>query len=282
MIVRSQIVAATVSEYTICDLRSVEEIQGVEQLQKDVWGFSDREIIPMQQLIPATELGGILIGGFHQGTLAGFVYGFLGREHGRLVLHSQMLAVDRAHRNAGLGRALKLAQREQALAAGIDRITWTFDPLQCPNAHFNFARLGALCDTYRVNFYGECTSSFLHQTGTDRLWMTWPITSPRVAHRLRDGLDQEELLWKLNEASVVLAPIGGNGPGPRPEGFGAPWLRIELPDAAVRDSSLAREWRAATRAAFRRAVDEGYVVTEYCRLPGGGYLLEKGAREELA
>lgn len=279
---RSQIAAATVAEYTIRDLRSVEEVQEVEQLQKEVWGFSDRDIIPMQQLIPVTQLGGILIGGFYQGMLAGFVYGFLGREHGRLILHSQMLAVGRAHRGAGLGRALKLAQREQALAVGIDRITWTFDPLQCPNAYFNFARLGALCDGYRVNFYGELTSSFLHKTGTDRLWVTWPIASPRVAHRLRDGLDQEELLRKLSEASVVLAPIGGNGPEPRPEGFGAPWLRIEVPDATAWDTSLAGEWRAATQAAFLRAFDEGYVVTEYCRFRGGGYLLEKGARAELA
>ena len=278
----SQTVATTACAYAICDLRSVEEIQRVEQLQKDVWGFSDREVIPMQQLVPASQLGGIVIGGFCGDTLAGFAYGFLGREHGRLILHSQMLAVHPAHRGAGLGRALKLAQRERALAAGIDRITWTFDPLQCPNAHFNFARLGALCDTYRVNFYGEFTSSFLHKTGTDRLWVTWPIDSPRVANRLRDGLDQEELLRKLGDASVVLGPAGGDRPRPRPEGFGAQRLRIEVPNATDWDSILAGEWRAATQAAFLRALDEGYVVTEYCRFRGGGYLLEKGMAAEWA
>ncbi len=271
-----------VSGYVIRDIRSLKEIKQVEEMQSEVWGFSDRDIIPAEQLIPAVALGGILIGGFHEDRLAGFVYGFLGREHGRLLVHSQMLAVSRPHRGEGLGRALKLAQRERALASGIDWITWTFDPLQCANAHFNFARLGALCDSYRINFYGETTSSFLHGYGTDRLWVSWPIAGRRVEQRLNGGWDPEQCRRRIEGASVVLAPDSGDHPRRQPEGFGAPILRIEVPNSAASNPELTRAWRAATQEAFLRAMGEGYIVTEFCRLPDGGYLLEKGSLAGLA
>ena len=98
-----------------------------------------------------------------------------------------MLAVTPSHRNLNLGYRLKLAQRDRALAQGIDRMTWTFDPLQSLNAHFNFAKLGVSAGTYKVNFYGEATSGFLLQIGmgTDRLWVTWQLDSERVLERLR-------------------------------------------------------------------------------------------------
>ena len=69
---------------------------------------------------------------------------------------------------------LKQAQRERALTLGIQRITWTFDPLQSKNAHLNFAKLGTVSDRYKPDFYGPETSSLLHRNGTDRLWVTWP------------------------------------------------------------------------------------------------------------
>jgi len=83
-----------------------------------------------------------------------------------------------------------LAQRERVLAQGIERITWTFDPLQSLNAYFNFGKLGVLADTYKINFDGEATSSFLHQIGTDRLWATWLLDSGRVRQRLQTEKQQ--------------------------------------------------------------------------------------------
>src|SRR5436853_2757225 len=97
-----------------------------------------------------------------------------------------MLSVKSAYRNFNLGYKLKLAQRERVLAQGIDRITWTFDPLQSLNAYFNFRKLGVIADAYKINFYGEATSSFLHQIGTDRLWVTWLLDSERVRERLEN------------------------------------------------------------------------------------------------
>ena len=124
----------------------------------------------------AKEAGGVLIGAFDGDTLVGFVYGFPSFEHGQLAHHSHMLAVKPAYRNFDLGRRLKLAQREHVMAQGIELISWTFDPLQSLNAHFNFNKLGVIADRYLPNFYGEDAASFLHQTGTDRLWVSWFVS----------------------------------------------------------------------------------------------------------
>ena len=91
-----------------------------------------------------------------------------------------MLAVKTAYRNHDLGYKLKLAQRERVLAQGIERMTWTFDPLQSLNAYFNFGKLGVVADAYKIDFYGEATSSFLQKIGTDRLWVSWLLNSERV------------------------------------------------------------------------------------------------------
>ena len=177
----------------IREIRGHAELRAVEELQKEVWVCSDLEVLPAIHMIAAREVGAILLGAFDGATLAGFVYGFPGFEDDKRVIHSDMLAVRDAYRNRGLGRALKLAQREHALARGVDRITWTFDPFQARNAYLNFTRLGVTADRYLRDFYGETTSP-LHAAGTDRLWVTWHLngrpalreTSERVAIASRD------------------------------------------------------------------------------------------------
>jgi len=135
-------------------------------------------------IVITTKRGAILIGAYDASDrMVGFVYSIVGMKPGQVLQWSHMLGVLAEYRNSGLGRALKLAQRERALAQGYDLIEWTFDPLQSANAHLNFRKLGATCDSYWVNFYGE-TSSFLHRIGTDRLWLTWDLDSPRVLRRL--------------------------------------------------------------------------------------------------
>jgi predicted GNAT superfamily acetyltransferase len=167
----------------IRDIRGPQELRAVEHLQKEVWACDDREILPAIHMIAAREVGAILLGAFDGSNLVGFVYGFPGFEGDRRVIHSDMLAVRNAYRDRGLGSALKLAQREQALAHGIDLITWTFDPLQTRNAYLNFCHLGVTADRYLRDFYGE-TSSPLHASGTDRLWVTWHLSG---RPQLRDG-----------------------------------------------------------------------------------------------
>jgi len=126
--------------------------------------------------------------GKHDEKMVGFAFGFLGREHGETAIHSHMLAVLESYRHLDLGKRLKLAQRERALAMGVREMTWTFDPLQSRNAHFNFAKLGVLSDAYKVDFYGPETSSVLHRNGTDRLWVRWLLDSRRVRDRIASAV----------------------------------------------------------------------------------------------
>lgn len=182
----------------IRELRGQTELRAVEELQREVWGCSDLEVLPAIHMTAACEVGAILLGAFDGGRLIGFVYGFPGFEEDKRVIHSDMLAVRDAYRDRGIGRALKFAQRDHALGCGIDRITWTFDPFQPRNAYLNFTLLGVTADRYLRNFYGQ-TSSPLHAGGTDRLWVTWHLrerpsfaVSPhRIAIASRDKTRQD-------------------------------------------------------------------------------------------
>lgn len=158
----------------IREIKSRDELRAVEALQKEVWGVSDLEIVPAIEFIATQHVGAILIGAFDASDLIAFVYGFPGFEGERRIIHSDMLAVRDSYRDRGLGRTLKLAQRDAALALGVEHITWTFDPLQTRNAFLNFEKLGVTADRYFRDFYGETTSP-LHEGGTDRLWVTWHL-----------------------------------------------------------------------------------------------------------
>jgi predicted GNAT superfamily acetyltransferase len=90
----------------------------------------------------------------------------------------------RAHENQGLGRALKTAQRREALEAGIGLIEWTFDPLRAKNAFLNIVRLGAVARSYLPDYYGEVESRFQRGLPSDRLIAEWRLSSTRVKRAL--------------------------------------------------------------------------------------------------
>lgn len=243
----------------------------VESLQKEVWVCDDRDIVPLTILVATRELGGILIGAFDGPLLIGFAYSFVGREDERMVHHSHMLAVRPTYRNLNLGYKLKLAQRDRALAQGITRMTWTFDPLQSLNAHFNFAKLGVIADAYKTNFYGEATSSFLHQigSGTDRLWVTWPLDSSRVRERLETKDQSRTSNLDLNRIAS-LVKVGPNNVPRRSQSSevaGQQDVSMEIPadiNALQREKpELAFEWREVTRRAFGEAIASGYLVQDF-------------------
>ena len=272
----------------IRDIELLSEMREVETLQKDVWGCDDLDVVPLTMFVAGGEVGAVLIGAYDRSTLVGFVYGFPGYENGQVTHHSHMLAVKSAYRNFNLGYKLKLAQRERVLAQGINRITWTFDPLQSLNAYFNFGKLGVLA-TYKINFYGAATSSFLHQIGTDRLWVTWPLDSPRVRERL-EAKKKESLIESEGFASPVHV---GNSDKPlrndSSEILMQEYLSIEIPAdinaLQNKEPGLAVEWREATRWAFTEAIAAGYIIEEFYRLSRtdqsvGRYLLSHRKRVE--
>jgi predicted GNAT superfamily acetyltransferase len=275
----------------IRDLESYHDLCQVKAVEQEVWGMADDDTLPMTLAIALKAAGSIFVGAFDASRLVGFAFGILAREHGDNTIHSHMLAVLAHYRQHDLGLTLKYAQRERALAMGIREMTWTFDPLQSRNAHFNLAKLGVVSDTYKIDFYGPETSSILHRNGTDRLWVRWLLDS----HRTRDRMAGKDARAATLDALRLLAPlVSFNGDG-RParadlaESLARQRVSIEIPGEILEveraDMGLAREWRQSTRWAFTEAFRAGFYVAEFCRsIRGqqgpGAYLLQKGSVSE--
>jgi predicted GNAT superfamily acetyltransferase len=164
-------------------VRTMEEPQEMSvcvELQRRIWGFAPIDTVPDQIFTVAKKTGGQVMTAYDGRTPVGFALAFAAMREGRAYLHSHMVAVLDEYQNRGVGRLLKLAQRENALDRGINLIEWTFDPLQLKNAYFNIERLGAIVRHYIPNLYGR-TSSPLHAgLPTDRLLAEWWVRSPRV------------------------------------------------------------------------------------------------------
>ncbi len=278
-------------QIAIRDLNGINDLSQLKEVEKEVWGMADTDTLPLTLAIACKAAGNIFIGAFDKGRLVGFAFGFLGRENGRITIHSHMLAVLGAYRHLDLGARLKQAQRERAMAMGVHEMSWTYDPLQSRNAHFNFSKLGVVSDTYKVDFYGPETSSVLHQNGTDRLWVRWMLNSNRVKDRLAARSSGNDARVEALDAMKLLAPLVRFDPSGKPgranvaEALGRQRVSIEIPGDILEvertDMGLAREWREATRWAFREALKAGFVVAEFCRsIRGqqgpGAYLLRQG------
>jgi len=159
---------------------ALEEMQACFALQKEVWNFSDAELVPVRIFVLATKIGGHVIGAFDGGELVAFAMALPGMRSGHSYLHSHMLAVRQQYRNGGLGRRMKLFQREEALARGIELMEWTFDPLEIKNAYLNIEKLGAIARRYNVNQYGITSSPLQGGLPSDRLVAEWWMKSERV------------------------------------------------------------------------------------------------------
>lgn len=174
-------------EIVVRSCNGMDELQACTDLEKQIWNFSDRDVVPTRLNVVAQHIGGQVIGAFHNGNLAGFAMSLPGVHNGRPYLHSRALAVSEKYRNAGLGRKLKLFQREDALAKEFDLIEWTFDPLEIKNAYLNIERLGAIIRRYQVNHYGSFSSGLQCGLPSDRLVAEWWLRSPRVETLLQSG-----------------------------------------------------------------------------------------------
>ena len=162
-------------------------MQAALNLQRDVWHFNENELVPVRLFVVGEKIGGHVLGAFDGDRMVGFAYGLPGYRNGRAYLHSHMLGVDEAYRNTGVGRALKLFQREIALKQGFDLVEWTFDPLEIKNAFLNIEKLGAIARRYTLNQYGITSSPLQGGLPSDRLYAEWWITSNRVLTLLETG-----------------------------------------------------------------------------------------------
>lgn len=163
----------------------LDEMRACVALQKEVWNFTDAELVPLRMFVVGEKIGGQVIGAFHGQELVGFAFAIPGFRGGYSYLHSHMLAVRKQYRNTGLGRRIKFFQREHALARGFQLIEWTFDPLEIKNAYLNLERLGAIARRYNINQYGITSSPLQGGLPTDRLVAEWWLKSVRVESLLR-------------------------------------------------------------------------------------------------
>lgn len=275
--------------YSIRPLTSVDDFVRVFELERRVWALpSGDDAVPVNLFAATVKCGAILLGAFDEGGgLAGFVYSFPGVRHGRLIQWSHMLGVDEGHRGRGLGRSLKLAQRERALAQGVARIEWTFDPLQVENAHLNLNVLGAEASEYVDDLYGASDSPLHAGAATDRLVARWDLDSDKVRHLCDEsggglGIGPPTGGWV---AAVPVNTLRREGrwvvcDGEPDLSCEAPALAVLIPRAfteLLREApACARAWRLQTRQVFRRYLDRGYVATAFVRDEGGGrYVLTR-------
>jgi len=224
----------------------LEEFARCVELQRLVWRFSDLDISPLADFVVADKTGGQVICAFDGAEMVGFTLAFAGYRDGRVFLHSHMTAVLPAYQNQGVGRALKLEQRRDALDRGIDLVEWTFDPLEVRNAYFNLVRLGSVVRRYIPDCYGT-TSSPLHAgLPTDRLVAEWLLKSRRVTTALRGRLKPPE----ESAARILLPEISAD-------------LRKTNPKETARIQARVRQH-------FQRHLAAGLAAVSFERDAGGG------------
>jgi predicted GNAT superfamily acetyltransferase len=258
--------------FTIRPLTTIDDCREVVHLEKEVWAYTDAEdVVPVPVLIVTVKRGGILLGAFDgSGKMKGFVYSLAAVKDGRITQWSHMLGVAPDARDVGLGARLKLAQRERALAMGIDLIEWTFDPLQAMNAHLNFAKLGVVVEEYEENVYGESSSPLHRGTPTDRFVAEWRLTLPHVERRVSAlGLPT------VRDATLASAPLVNPSrpgqrwlmPGPADLEADERRLLVEIPvgfaEMQREDPALALAWRLATRTIFQAYLPRRYRVVDF-------------------
>ena len=241
------------AEISIRHCHGLPEFQQCFELQRSVWGKTELDV-PLPLFVVAAETGGQVLGAFDHEKMVGFTLAIAGYRDGRVFLHSHMTAVLEDYRDHGIGRRLKLFQRDDALQRDIHLVEWTFDPLEVKNAYLNFMRLGAIARRYLPNCYGVTTSPLHGGMPTDRLIAEWWLDSPRVNNLL--GSSAPAVVHGTVGHVEILIPAE------------MPRLRTENPPEALRVQS-------EVRGEFQNWLAKGYAATAIkINSEGGRYLLE--------
>lgn len=268
-------------------LATPEEYLEAERLQRTVWNFPEREIIPLNELVALQKHGGHVFGGFDRGELAAFCFGMPAYRDGKAYHYSRMLGVLPGRQDSGLGYAMKLKQREYVLEQGLDLVVWTFDPLQSRNAYLNLEKLGCVIREYLVNFLPASGSRFNEGLDSDRFTAEWWIATKRAKDSIAGRKRTHDLDAHAPAIRTQVSEAGWREPVRVALPAGAKRISIEIPDdidALKKDDlPLARRWREATRKAFLAAFRKGYVAHGFVGVIEIGrrrsfYLLEKGYR----
>lgn len=278
--------------YTIRDLQSYNEMVSLRRLQHEIWGFAE----PGTGLYPPILLtmsknGGLVLGAFEKETerMIGFLVGFLGREPGGpFKLCSQVMGIHPDWRGQGIGEHLKLIQRERTLAQELSLITWTYDPLEAPNAHLNLHKLRAISRAYWRDVYGSDFGTLNIGLPSDRLLVEWWIRGERLN-------EESEIDWDVLDEAPPIFETSGREPTRQIVranlALKADTLQMEIPanihPVKAANMELALDWRMKVRKAFETYFDKGYILTDFVSFTERGerrnrYLLQKSTPELLA
>lgn len=238
---------------------SIPDMEACVSLQQSVWQFADLDVIPRRMFVVAGAIGGQVFGAWDGARLVGYVVAVPGVRDGFSYLHSHMLAVLPEYRNRGIGKMLKIAQREDALARGINLIEWTFDPMETKNAYFNIERLGAVVRRYTPDFYGPSTSPLHGPLPTDRLHAEWWLKSERV-QALMAGQDMPDCSIQETITVTYGAAMASDTLHPLP--------------------AVALELLLEVRQQFLAAFSAGFTVLRFQRLSGDSTCYRLGRWEE--
>jgi len=262
-------------------LRDMDEMRRATEVQKIYWGDDPESVVPAHMLYSLVEHGGHVLAALEGERIVGVLIGFLGtnieESHrpamANLLIASKRMVVLPEYRSRGIGYRLKLAQRELALQQGVRLVTWTFDPLLAANAYLNIRKLGAICQTYRQDYYGA-DSLYATAGSSDRLIAEWWVTARRVKERINGSRGDLTLTQYLegNATLVNATRVKGDGlPTPAEQTVGATsaLVLLEIPvdfmTIVKQDEALARAWRAHSREPLRGMLDAGYIATDFVR-----------------
>jgi len=252
------------------DLTTLDEFAQVVELERVIWGPGYEEVVPVPILTVTAMRGAVLIGAFDGDRMIGFVYSMAGIKNGRAMQWSHMLGVLDEFRSGGVGRELKLLQRERTLAMGLDLIEWTYDPMQAMNAHLNFAKLGVVVEEYEENVYGESSSPLHRGNPTDRFVAEWWVREPHVIRRIGAAGPFTIRTSEVSDA-VPANRIAPNGDWYESVdvdlSLDARRLLVHIPmgftDMLAKNPELALAWRICTRAIFTTYFDRGYKAVDF-------------------
>jgi predicted GNAT superfamily acetyltransferase len=253
--------------YTIRDLKDYEEMVAVRELQREIWGFDEPDVgLYPPVLNTAAKNGGVVLGAFDDetGRMVGFLFSFLGREPGGpFKLCSQAMGVLKGWRRQGIAEALKQVQRERTVAQGLSLITWTYDPLEAPNAYLNLHKLRAISRTYWRDVYGSEFGKLNAGLPTDRLVAEWWVRGRRLERESEDELEWWDAvpIFEVTGAGVERWIARANLV------LEDELLQLEVPadihPIKATNLELALDWRLKIRKAFEKYFEQGYITSDF-------------------
>jgi len=246
--------------------KNVQDYRDCENVLKMAWGMGESVQVPLHVLRPINEKGGFVMAAYTENGLpVGTTICLLGKHEGKRILYSHMTGVIPEFQSKGVGRMLKLKQREHALKEGFDLICWTYDSMQSINNWFNLNTLGALTRAYYVNYYGELEDRVNEGLATDRFLAEWWIKSPRVRKRIRSRFAPSQADYSLvaNPTKLDSGVRVPTGPSSLKQ---SDTVLVEIPYSYDKLRRVNREilikWREETRELYLRLFKARYAATE--------------------